>query len=56
MASIDDLQYTHPFQITKKIRREVYEYISPENPSNKQAGKIIVITGGGTGIGAVCPS
>ena len=54
MASIDDLYYTHPFQITKQIRRDVYEYISPSNASNKQAGKIIVITGGGTGIGAVC--
>ncbi|RVX74623.1 hypothetical protein B0A52_01749 [Exophiala mesophila] len=52
MASIDDLYYTHPFQITKQIRRDVYEYISPSNASNKQAGKIIVITGGGTGIGA----
>ena len=46
------LTYTLPFQLTKTIRREVYDYISPYNPANSQSGKIVLITGGGTGIGA----
>lgn len=47
------LEYTIPFQLTKTIRRDPYFAISPENGRNSAAGKIIVITGGGTGIGAV---
>ena len=47
------LDFTMPFQLTKKVYRSVYPYISVENPINSQEGKIIVITGGGTGIGAV---
>ena len=54
MAETDPtLAYTMPFQLTKKLHRSVYPYISSENPENSQTGKIIVITGGGTGIGAV---
>ena len=45
--------YTSPFQLTKTTRRDPYEAISPELPANSQQGKIIVITGAGTGIGAV---
>ena len=40
-------------QITKKMVREVPEFLSPSRPENSAAGKIIVITGGGTGIGLV---
>ena len=51
---IDTLAYTKPFQLTRTIHREKVPYsISDSNPRNKQAGKILVITGGGTGIGAV---
>ena len=46
--------YTRPFQLTEKIHRDVPEYLQPEQPQNSQKGRIIVITGGGTGIGAVC--
>ncbi|KAF2731761.1 short chain dehydrogenase-like protein [Polyplosphaeria fusca] len=46
------LQYTIPFQLTKNIVREVPAILSPEDPSNSVAGKIIVVTGGATGIGA----
>ena len=54
MAETDPtLSYTLPFQLTKKLHRSVYPYISASNTTNSQAGKIIVITGGGTGIGAV---
>ena len=54
MAELDPtLAYTMPFQLTKKVHRSVYPYISVKNKSNSQHGKIIVITGGGTGIGAV---
>ncbi|KAK4947887.1 hypothetical protein LTR10_013395 [Elasticomyces elasticus] len=44
------LDFTLPVQLTKKIYRDPYDYILPEN--NPQAGKIILITGGGSGIGA----
>ena len=51
MAEIDPtMKFTLPFQLTKKLHRSVYPYISAANTSNSQAGKIIVITGGGTGI------
>lgn len=47
------LTYTLPYQITAKIHRDVPPELSPENPNSSAKGKIIVITGGGTGIGAV---
>ncbi|KAF2464762.1 short chain dehydrogenase-like protein [Lindgomyces ingoldianus] len=46
------LAYTLPFQLTKKIHRAVPTELNPENSENSAKGKIIVITGGGTGIGA----
>ncbi|KAK3646834.1 hypothetical protein LTR56_008321 [Elasticomyces elasticus] len=46
------LAYTIPFQLTKKIHRRVPDGLQPEKAENSQAGKIIVITGGGSGIGA----
>ena len=49
----NSLKMTMPFQLTKKIHRSVPEYLQPEKPENSQKGKIIVITGGGSGIGAV---
>ena len=53
MSSDPSLDYTLPFQLTKTIHRDVYDLVSPDNPANSQKGKIIVITGGGTGICAV---
>jgi hypothetical protein len=50
----DPDQFTTPFAITKTVHRDPYPAISPEKPENSQAGKIIIITGGGSGIGAVC--
>jgi hypothetical protein len=47
------LGYTLPFQLTKKIHRKVPDILQPEREENSQSGKIVVITGGGTGIGAV---
>jgi hypothetical protein len=47
------LAYTLPFQLTKKIHRNVPPSLSPELEENSAKGKIVVITGGGTGIGAV---
>ena len=52
----DSLAYTKPFQLTKTIRRDPYDALSPSKPENSAAGKIILITGGGTGLGAVCLS
>ena len=36
---------------TKTIHRAVYHSIGPKNPSNSAAGKVIVVTGGGAGVG-----
>jgi hypothetical protein len=47
------LTYTLPFQLTKKIHRTVPDNLQPENKNLHAGGKIVVITGGGTGIGAV---
>lgn len=44
--------FTKPFNITPKYHRNLYPFISPENPQNAQQEKIIVIIGGGDGIGA----
>lgn len=38
-------------QFTKTYYRDVYPSIDPTSPSNSQAGKVIVITGAGKGIG-----
>lgn len=45
------LALTLPVQLTRTLHRQPYDYILPEH--NPQPGKIIVITGGGSGIGAV---
>ena len=47
------LAYTLPFQLTKTIHRTVPDALQPEREENKQRDKIVVITGGGRGIGAV---
>ena len=48
------LEYTIPFQLTKTIRRDPYDAISPNKKKDLSAtGKIILITGGGSGVGAV---
>lgn len=49
---IDTNAYTTPFILTKSTHRDPYPAILPSNPSNTQKGKIILITGGGSGIGA----
>lgn len=36
---------------TKTIRRSVYPAIDPTNPANSAAGKVILVTGGGSGLG-----
>jgi NAD(P)-dependent dehydrogenase (short-subunit alcohol dehydrogenase family) len=36
---------------TKTIHRSVYPGIDPKNPANSAAGKVVVITGGGSGVG-----
>jgi NADP-dependent 3-hydroxy acid dehydrogenase YdfG len=36
---------------TKTIHRSVYPAIDPTNPANSAAGKVVLVTGGGSGIG-----
>ncbi|KUJ23630.1 NAD(P)-binding protein [Mollisia scopiformis] len=50
--TFDPNAFTIPFMATKTPRRDPYEAILPTNPANSQKGKIIVITGGSSGIGA----
>ncbi|KUJ09629.1 NAD(P)-binding protein [Mollisia scopiformis] len=38
-------------EVTKKVHRDVYPAISPSRPELSQAGKVVLITGGGTGVG-----
>lgn len=51
------LAYTLPFQVTNTIHRQVQDELQPETEENRATamGKIVVVTGGGTGIGAVSP-
>ena len=51
-GSTDPLALTRPFALTPTIRREPYEALSPYIASNQHQGKVILITGAGTGIGA----
>ncbi|KAA8564757.1 hypothetical protein EYC84_011644 [Monilinia fructicola] len=44
--------YTTPYAITKTVRRDPYWAIDSKNPANDQSGKIIIITGASSGIGA----
>ncbi|EPE30319.1 NAD(P)-binding Rossmann-fold containing protein [Glarea lozoyensis ATCC 20868] len=44
--------YTYPFSFTKTLRRDPYPFVAAEKPGNSAGGKIIVVTGAGSGIGA----
>lgn len=44
----EDLARTN---VTKTIRKDVYPAISPSRPELSQAGKVVLFTGGGTGLG-----
>ncbi|CAD0044998.1 unnamed protein product [Aureobasidium pullulans] len=48
---MDANAYTTPFQFTKSLRRDVYPAIDPRNPELNAAGKVVLITGAGGGIG-----
>ncbi|KEQ88965.1 NAD(P)-binding protein [Aureobasidium pullulans EXF-150] len=48
---MDANAYTIPFQFTKSLRRDVYPAIDPKNPEQNAAGKVVLITGAGGGIG-----
>ena len=49
---IDVDTFTRPFQLTSTLHRQPYDAISPSNPANAQTGKLVLITGAGSGIGA----
>ncbi|CAG8953902.1 hypothetical protein HYFRA_00010863 [Hymenoscyphus fraxineus] len=51
-SEIDPNQWTTPFSFTKTIRRDPYPFLSPEKAENRQEGKVIIVTGAGSGIGA----
>jgi len=53
MAQVDPDQFTTPFMVTPTKRRDPYPALDPSKPSNSQKGKIIIITGASSGLGAV---
>ncbi|KAG7406311.1 Short chain dehydrogenase citE [Fusarium oxysporum f. sp. rapae] len=48
---MDIINIARATDVTKTVHSEPYDAISPENPKLSQAGKTILITGGGTTIG-----
>jgi NADPH:quinone reductase-like Zn-dependent oxidoreductase len=38
-------------EVTKTVHRDVYPAISPSRPELNQAGRVVLVTGGGTGVG-----
>jgi NAD(P)-dependent dehydrogenase (short-subunit alcohol dehydrogenase family) len=38
-------------EVTKTVHRDVYPAISPSRPELSQAGRVVLVTGGGTGVG-----
>ncbi|KAK6700725.1 hypothetical protein SNK05_013563 [Fusarium graminearum] len=48
---MDIINSARATDVTKTVYTEPYDAISPENPNLSQAGKTILITGGGTTIG-----
>lgn len=50
--AIDQLfKMLHYTPVTKTLHRDVYPAISPTRPELSQAGRVVLITGGGTGVG-----
>jgi hypothetical protein len=52
-SQVDPHAYTTPFLVTKTGHRDPYPAILPSKLENSQQGKLIIITGGSAGIGAV---
>jgi NAD(P)-dependent dehydrogenase (short-subunit alcohol dehydrogenase family) len=38
-------------EVTKTVHRDIYPALSPSRPELSQAGRVVLITGGGTGVG-----
>jgi NAD(P)-dependent dehydrogenase (short-subunit alcohol dehydrogenase family) len=38
-------------EVTKIVHRDIYPALSPSRPELSQAGRVVLITGGGTGVG-----
>lgn len=53
--SAEELQHLfkqgYETNVTETAHRELYPALSPSNPELNQAGKVVLITGGGTGVG-----
>lgn len=45
------LKYLADTGVTKTVRQKPYPSISPTRPELNQSGRVVVITGGGTGVG-----
>lgn len=52
-GQIDPNQFTTPFQLTKRLHRDVYPTVDPKSEGLKVTGKVVVITGAGGGLGYV---
>jgi NAD(P)-dependent dehydrogenase (short-subunit alcohol dehydrogenase family) len=38
-------------EVTKTVHRDIYPALSPSRPELSQAGRVVLVTGGGTGVG-----
>jgi NADPH:quinone reductase-like Zn-dependent oxidoreductase len=52
-VAMDTNAFTAPFQLTKTLRRGIYDTIDPKSPELSAAGKTVLITGATGGIGGV---
>ncbi|KAF2679931.1 NAD(P)-binding protein [Lentithecium fluviatile CBS 122367] len=50
-ANFDPDMYTLPFQLTKRMHRDVYPALDPQKLSHLAAGKVVLVTGAGGGLG-----
>jgi FlaA1/EpsC-like NDP-sugar epimerase len=50
---MDPNAFTTPFQLTKKMHRDLYPAIDPKNESLSASGKVVMVTGATGGIGGV---
>ena len=47
----DPDQFVRPYQLTKTMHRGLYPAIDPKRPELSAAGKVVIITGAGGGVG-----
>ena len=49
----DPDSFTTPFQLTRRMHRDIYGPVKPDNPDLKASGKVVIVTGAAGGLGFV---